>query len=63
MGEGWTLAVVDSLIEFKSIYEIILSLGDKSTFFLGGTSNTASSQGIDYFEYLPTNIGIFMQNT
>ena len=59
MGEGWGLAIVNSLTEFKSTYEVILSLSDQTTFFLGGTTNTAAGQNLEYFEYITTNRGIF----
>ena len=57
MGEGWGLAVINSLTEFKSINENVQSLRDKITFLLGGTTNSEAGEKLDYFEYKTTNAG------
>ena len=57
MGEGWGLAVINSLTEFKSINENAKTLRDKITFLLGGTTNSKTGQQLDYFEYKTTNAG------
>ena len=57
MGEGWDLAVINSLTEFKLINENVQTLGSKATFLLGGTTNTGAGENLDYFEYKTTNAG------
>ena len=57
MGEGWGLAVINSLTELKSINENVQNLRDNITFLLGGTTNSGTGERLDYFDYQLTNSG------
>ena len=50
-------AVINSLTEFKFIRENQHTLSDGRDFFVGGSTNAAEGENIEYFEYQTTATG------
>ena len=57
IGAGWGPAVINSESEFKFIRENQHTLSDSRDFFVGGSTNSAEGENIEYFEYLTTDTG------
>ena len=51
LGDGWGPAFINSFTEMKFIRTNAPSLGSHSTFFIGGSTNTAAGQNLVQFEY------------
>ena len=56
-GIGAIPAVFDSLTELKLIRENEDIMMDGQDFFIGGKTNAAGGENIEYFEYLKTSAG------
>ena len=54
---GLVPAVFDSLTELKLIRENEHIMMDGRDFFIGGSTNAAGGENIEYFEYLKTSKG------
>ena len=50
-------AVINSMTEFKFIRENQHTLSDGRDFFVGGSTNAAEGENIEYFEYQATTTG------
>ena len=50
-------AVINSMTEFKFIRKNQHTLSDGCDFFVGGSTNAAEGENIEYFEYQATTIG------
>ena len=57
LGIGFQPAVINSMTEFKFIRENQHTLGDGRDFYVGGSTNAAEGENIEYFEYQTTTTG------